>query len=451
MPPTIASRPRPAESRASTTSASSASPPSRSPRPAHSPPTSSTRAPTTGVNDTVARLWFFLGAGVLGGTLLALLAGLAVADRAMRPIKALTGLARQITSTRDPSKRIPVAGDRRRGRRAGAHDGRHAPGARRGPLRARAVARAPARVRRRRLARAPDTADEHPREPRAAAGWRPRLRGRPARGRLGPLLDQADVGARLRPAAAGPCRRRPPGGAHGHATWRPVAAGALEEVQPLAGGPSAREPARGTAAPAGQPGRAPPTWCATCSRTRSGTRRSGPRSSSPPAATATRLCSRSSTTARESRTEMEDQVFDRFVRGDGPADTAGGGGSGLGLAIVRAVAESHGGSVSAGQEHLRRCPLLGAPAARAGPTAAKADRAARPRVALANVQERLLDSPLDETPRRGAKPHTPRRDPLRPAQHHVWPKRRPRWSPLPRPPGAFYMPAAARAASRSKR
>src|SRR3954454_13830497 len=48
-------------------------------------------------------------------------------------------------------------------------------------------------------------------------------------------------------------------------------------------------------------------------------------------------------------TEMEDQVFDRFVRGEGPADTAAGGGSGLGLAIVRAVAESHGGSVAAGR------------------------------------------------------------------------------------------------------
>jgi two-component system OmpR family sensor kinase len=47
--------------------------------------------------------------------------------------------------------------------------------------------------------------------------------------------------------------------------------------------------------------------------------------------------------------DMWDQVFDRFVRGDGPADTAAGGGSGLGLAIVRAVAESHGGSVSAGR------------------------------------------------------------------------------------------------------
>jgi two-component system OmpR family sensor kinase len=45
---------------------------------------------------------------------------------------------------------------------------------------------------------------------------------------------------------------------------------------------------------------------------------------------------------------IEKQVFDRFVRGDGPADTVGGGGSGLGLAIVRAVAQSHGGSVDAG-------------------------------------------------------------------------------------------------------
>jgi signal transduction histidine kinase len=64
--------------------------------------------PSDDVDDTVARLWFFLGAGVLGGTLLALLAGLAVADRAMRPIKGLTRLARKITSTRDPGERIPM-------------------------------------------------------------------------------------------------------------------------------------------------------------------------------------------------------------------------------------------------------------------------------------------------------------------------------------------------------
>jgi two-component system OmpR family sensor kinase len=40
--------------------------------------------------------------------------------------------------------------------------------------------------------------------------------------------------------------------------------------------------------------------------------------------------------------ELERRLFDRFVRGGGD----GGRGSGLGLAIVRAVAESHGGTVS---------------------------------------------------------------------------------------------------------
>jgi two-component system OmpR family sensor kinase len=42
---------------------------------------------------------------------------------------------------------------------------------------------------------------------------------------------------------------------------------------------------------------------------------------------------------------MRDRVFDRFVRSAGDAAAGGGSGSGLGLSIVRAVAESHGGSV----------------------------------------------------------------------------------------------------------
>ncbi|HEU4905888.1 MAG TPA: HAMP domain-containing sensor histidine kinase, partial [Solirubrobacterales bacterium] len=41
--------------------------------------------------------------------------------------------------------------------------------------------------------------------------------------------------------------------------------------------------------------------------------------------------------------ELREQVFERFVRGEGSADTAVSGGSGLGLAIVNAVAGSHGG------------------------------------------------------------------------------------------------------------
>jgi signal transduction histidine kinase len=46
---------------------------------------------------------------------------------------------------------------------------------------------------------------------------------------------------------------------------------------------------------------------------------------------------------------LREQIFDRFVRGEGPADTAVGHGSGLGLAIVRSVAASHGGVVEVGE------------------------------------------------------------------------------------------------------
>jgi two-component system OmpR family sensor kinase len=49
----------------------------------------------------------FLGGGVLGGAILAMLAGLLVAQRAMRPVVELTEAAREIERTRDPSLRIP--------------------------------------------------------------------------------------------------------------------------------------------------------------------------------------------------------------------------------------------------------------------------------------------------------------------------------------------------------
>jgi len=50
--------------------------------------------------------------------------------------------------------------------------------------------------------------------------------------------------------------------------------------------------------------------------------------------------------------EMREQIFERFARGEGPADTAVGGGSGLGLAIVSAVAASHGGSAEVTESDL---------------------------------------------------------------------------------------------------
>jgi two-component system, OmpR family, sensor kinase len=64
---------------------------------------------TDGLNQTIDKLWLFLVLGVLGGTLLATLAGLAVANRAMRPIARLTATARDIASTRDPSRRMPLS------------------------------------------------------------------------------------------------------------------------------------------------------------------------------------------------------------------------------------------------------------------------------------------------------------------------------------------------------
>jgi two-component system, OmpR family, sensor kinase len=59
------------------------------------------------VDSTIDRLWFFVFAGVLAGTMLASLAGVAIASRAMRPIASLTATARKIAATRDPSLRMP--------------------------------------------------------------------------------------------------------------------------------------------------------------------------------------------------------------------------------------------------------------------------------------------------------------------------------------------------------
>ncbi len=59
------------------------------------------------VQDTANRVKVFLAFGVLGGALLALLAGLATARRAMEPIAQLTAAARRIEQSRDPSEKIP--------------------------------------------------------------------------------------------------------------------------------------------------------------------------------------------------------------------------------------------------------------------------------------------------------------------------------------------------------
>ena len=63
--------------------------------------------PISSIEDTISNLKVFLTIGVLGGTVLALLAGLLVAQRAMRPVAELTDATREIERTRDPRIRLP--------------------------------------------------------------------------------------------------------------------------------------------------------------------------------------------------------------------------------------------------------------------------------------------------------------------------------------------------------
>jgi signal transduction histidine kinase len=63
--------------------------------------------PRDSVATTVNRVRLFLAFGVLGGTLLAFLGGLHVAQRAMRPIAGLTRAAREVARTRDPDITLP--------------------------------------------------------------------------------------------------------------------------------------------------------------------------------------------------------------------------------------------------------------------------------------------------------------------------------------------------------
>jgi two-component system, OmpR family, sensor kinase len=59
------------------------------------------------IEATIRRIRLFLTAGVLGGTLLALLGGVLLGRRAMLPVARMTTAARDIQRTRDPSKTIP--------------------------------------------------------------------------------------------------------------------------------------------------------------------------------------------------------------------------------------------------------------------------------------------------------------------------------------------------------
>ena len=303
--------------------------------------------PHHGLNETVARVWLFLGAGVLGGTLLALLAGLAVADRAMRPIKALTGLAGQIASTRDPSRRIPVpATDDEIGELARTMDGM---------LRALDDTRAER-----------EQALERQREFVADASHELRTPLTSIQANLDLLEAEGEVSEEDRQAidsALSSTKRmsglvadllllaRADAGrrvARTDVDLAQIAAGALEEVKPLAGGRRIESQLEEPLPLHGNPDE--------LHRMVRNLLENSVRHT-PEKTTVELTARRDGDRALLEVVDdgpgipdgIEQQVFDRFVRGGGPADTVGGGGSGLGLAIVRAVAESHGGTVEAGR------------------------------------------------------------------------------------------------------
>ena len=303
--------------------------------------------PHDGVNDTVARLWFFLGAGVVGGTLLAMLAGLAVADRAMRPVKGLTRLASRISRTRDPSERIPEpTTDDEVGELARTMDGM---------LQALDEARSEREQSLERQREFVADASHELRTPLTSIQANLELLQAEGAGseddrtavdsalsstkRMSGLvsdlllLARADAGRQV---------------ARTDIDLAQIAAGALEEVEPIAGERRLESHLEGPLPMNGSPDE--------LHRMIRNLLENAVRHT-PERATVELTARRDQDQALLEVLDdgpgipagIEEQVFDRFVRGDGPADTVGGGGSGLGLAIVRAVAQSHGGSVDAGK------------------------------------------------------------------------------------------------------
>ncbi len=64
--------------------------------------------PMTDLKRAIRRIWLLLAIGVAAGTLLALLAGLAVARRTLRPLADLTNAAREVSRTGRPDVVIPM-------------------------------------------------------------------------------------------------------------------------------------------------------------------------------------------------------------------------------------------------------------------------------------------------------------------------------------------------------
>ncbi len=304
------------------------------------------------VDSTIDRLWLFVAAGVIGGTLLASLAGLAIARRAMRPISSLTASAREIAATGDLSRHMPEPPvDDEVGELARTLEQM---------IRSLDLARSEreAALKRQREfvadasheLRTPLTSIlanlellqvslEEPGHEDEQTMVDSALRSSNRMGRLvGDLLllaraDAGRIGARTRCDLA------------------EAAGEAAAEVAPTIGERELRVENERALPVDGNPDE--------LHRMVLNLLDNAVRHTPPNSRIELRLQAEGPYAVVEVGDdgpgvppELREQIFERFVRGEGPADTAVGGGSGLGLAIVSAVAASHGGSAEVGESEL---------------------------------------------------------------------------------------------------
>jgi two-component system, OmpR family, sensor kinase len=306
------------------------------------------RAP---LDDTLSKLWLFLACGVVGGTVLALLAGLWVAGRAMRPISSLTAAAREIATTRDPSQRLPMPEsadeiaelaetldqmlrqlDAARAetqqmiqsQRDFVADASHEL---RTPL---TSVLANLELLEASLAERDATDDE--REIVAGALGSSRRMRRLVADLL--LLARADAGR------TGPRRT---------CDLTEITAAAVAEVRPVSAAHTLELQAPGPVPVDGNPD---DLHRMVLNLVENGVRHTPPGSTVSVSVSGSEAGDAELTVADDGPGLPEgvgDQIFARFVRAGGPADLARDSGTGLGLAIVKAVAESHRGRVEAGE------------------------------------------------------------------------------------------------------
>jgi len=306
--------------------------------------------PEASVRETIGRLWLFLGGGVAIGTLLAGLAGMAVANRAMRPIAALTASASEIAATRDPSQRIPQpASDDEVAELARTLDQmlRELDAARtetEGTIQrqrefvadASHELRTPLTSILANLELLEDSLSAGDEDERAAIASAVRSSKRMNRlvGDL-LLLARADAG---RTSMRNEC------------DLAAIAAEALEEVDPVADGHDLASRIKGPAPVEGNPDE---LHRMVLNLLENAIRHTPPGTTvrlrvEPDGERVKLVVADDGPGLPEG---MEEQVFQRFVRGEGPADRTArnGTGTGLGLSIVRAVALAHDGTVVAGR------------------------------------------------------------------------------------------------------